>query len=74
MTLESRDQWDADVVSIALRTGGTIPADLFVREMKRAIAAEREACAQIVEREAECYGEPVWAIEILSDIRARGQA
>jgi len=32
-------------------------------------AAEREACAQIVER---AYREPVWAVEIVNDIRARG--
>lgn len=35
---------------------------------------EREACAQIVEREAEQYAEPVWAVEIVNDIRARGQS
>ena len=37
-------------------------------------SAEREACAQIVEVEAMQYAEPVWAIEIVNDIRARGQA
>ena len=36
-------------------------------------AAEREECAQIVEREASQYAEPVWAFEIVNDIRARGQ-
>jgi cell division GTPase FtsZ len=36
-------------------------------------AAEREACAEIVEREASQYVEPVWAVEIVNDIRARGQ-
>jgi len=35
-------------------------------------AAEREACAQIVEREAMTYSNPVWAVEIVNDIRARG--
>ncbi len=35
-------------------------------------AAEREACAQIVEAEAMQYAEPVWAFEIVNDIRARG--
>jgi len=35
-------------------------------------AAEREACVQIVEREAMTYADPVWAVEIVNDIRARG--
>ena len=35
---------------------------------------EREACAGIVEAEAMQYAEPVWAFEIVNDIRARGQA
>jgi hypothetical protein len=37
-------------------------------------ADEREACAKIVEVEAMQYAEPVWAFEIVNDIRARGQA
>jgi hypothetical protein len=36
-------------------------------------SAEREACAKIVEVEAMQYAEPVWAFEIVNDIRARGQ-
>jgi hypothetical protein len=35
---------------------------------------EREACAKVVEVEAMQYAEPVWAIEIVNDILARGQA
>jgi hypothetical protein len=35
---------------------------------------EREACAKIVENEAWQYTSPVWAVEIINDIRARGQA
>ena len=35
---------------------------------------EREACAKIVENEAWQYTSPVWAFEIVNDIRARGQA
>ena len=34
---------------------------------------EREACVQIVESEAIQYAEPVWAFEIVNDIKARGQ-
>jgi hypothetical protein len=36
--------------------------------------AEREACAKIVENEAYQYTSPVWAFEIVNDIRARKQA
>jgi hypothetical protein len=35
---------------------------------------EREACAKIVLNEAYQYTSPVWAFEIVNDIRARGQA
>jgi len=34
---------------------------------------EREACAGIVVNEAMQYAEPVWAFEIVNDIKARGQ-
>jgi hypothetical protein len=35
---------------------------------------ERDACVQIVESEAMQYAEPVWAFEIVNDIKARGIA
>jgi len=37
-------------------------------------AAEREACAEIVEAEALTYSEPTWAFRIVDRIRARGKA
>ena len=37
-------------------------------------AHEREMCALIVEGEACAYSGPVWAVEIVNDIRARGEA
>ena len=37
-------------------------------------SAAREACVQIVENEAFQYASPVWAFEIVNDIKARGQA
>ena len=40
---------------------------------KLVAAKEREACARIVEVEAMQYAEPVWAYEIVNDIRARGE-
>ena len=40
----------------------------------KAVEAEREACVKIVENEAWQYTSPVWAFEIVNDIRARGQA
>ena len=42
--------------------------------LKAAVLAEREACIQIVEDEAFQYASPVWAFEIVNDIKARGQA
>ena len=36
-------------------------------------SAEREACIKIVENEAWQYTSPVWAVEIIKDIRDRGQ-
>jgi len=42
--------------------------------LKAAVLAEREACVQIVENEAFQYASPVWAFEIVNDIKARGQA
>ena len=49
----------------------------FTEEIERfaalVAAAEREACFQIVESEAMAYSEPVWAVEIVNDIRARGE-
>lgn len=39
----------------------------------QAVVAERHACARIVENEAMTYSEPTWAVEIVNDIRARGQ-
>ena len=35
---------------------------------------ERSMCVQIVESEAMQYAEPVWAFEIVNDIKARGKA
>lgn len=47
--------------------------DLITNVVEDAVLEEREACAQIVEREAMTYADPVWAIDIVNDIRARGQ-
>ena len=56
--------------------GWTMPSHWGLTEVERfaqfVAAAEREACAQIVEREAMTYANPVWAVEIVNDIRARG--
>ena len=41
------------------------------RFAKLVASAECEACAKIVEVEAMQYAEPVWAFEIVNDIRAR---
>ena len=36
-------------------------------------AAERVACAKVVENHALGYAEPVWAFKLIDTIRARGQ-
>jgi hypothetical protein len=38
--------------------------------VREAVEAEREACAKVVETIALQYAEPVWALEIIGDIRA----
>ena len=52
-------------------------ADVHIADLERfaklVAAKEREACAKIVEVEAMQYAEPVWAFEIVNDIRARGE-
>ena len=44
-----------------------------IKELEDAVKAERSACIKIVEDEAMQYAEPVWAFEIVNDIKARGQ-
>ena len=46
----------------------------FKQRIDDAVLAEREACIKIVEDEAFQYASPVWAFEIVNDIKARGQA
>lgn len=41
---------------------------------KLVAAYEREACVLIITNEAQAYSEPVWAVEIVNDILARGEA
>ena len=47
---------------------------MFERFAKLVAQHEREACAGIVVNEAFQYASPVWAFEIVNDIKARGQA
>lgn len=51
----------------------TLNLDEMVRFAALVAAAEREACARIIEGEACAYSEPVWVVEIVNDIRARGE-
>jgi len=67
-----------DIIRMA-REAGLDPdlwnyTDAFERFAALVASAEREACVQIVENEAMQYAEPVWAFEIVNDIKARGQA
>jgi hypothetical protein len=47
--------------------------DYMMQRLMELVAAEREACIKIVEDEAYQYASPVWAFEIVNDIKARGQ-
>ena len=49
-------------------------ANSFKARLEQERVEEREACVQIIENEAMQYAEPVWAFEIVNDIKARGQA
>ena len=68
-----------DIIRMA-REAGLVnwEATAYANELERFAAlvasAEREACAKIVLNEAYQYMSPVWAFEIVNDIRARGQA
>jgi hypothetical protein len=56
------------------RTGEITYLDKLERFAALVASAEREACAGIVVNEAFQYASPVWAFEIVNDIKARGQA
>ena len=56
------------------RTGEITYLDKLEAFAKLVAQHEREACAGIVVNEAMQYAEPVWAFEIVNDIKARGQA
>ena len=55
------------------RTGEITYLDKLERFAALVASAEREACIKIVEDEAMQYAEPVWAFEIVNDIKARGK-
>ena len=52
----------------------TTHANLWLDRVHKFVLEEREACIKIVEDEAFQYASPVWAFEIVNDIKARGQA
>lgn len=54
------------------RTGEITYLDNLKRFAALVASAEREACVKIVEDEAYQYASPVWAFEIVNDIKARG--
>jgi hypothetical protein len=64
-----------DIVRMAQETGVTAERVRDLVNFANLVAsAERSACVQIVENEAFQYASPVWAFEIVNDIKARGQA
>ena len=48
-------------------------ATSFKARLEQERAEERDACIRIIENEAYQYASPVWAFEIVNDIKARGQ-
>ena len=72
-----------DIIRIAREAGLHIATDVswmpiigleYAEKFAALVAsAEREACIQIVENEAFQYASPVWAFEIVNDIKARGK-
>jgi hypothetical protein len=66
-----------DIILLAIQhtiNGLKFNEDGLLRFAKLIAQNEREACVQIVENEAYQYASPVWAFEIVNDIKARGQA
>ena len=73
-----------DIIRIAQEAGLHIATDVkwmpiigleYAEKFAALVAsAEREACAGIVVNEAFQYASPVWAFEIVNDIKERGQA
>jgi hypothetical protein len=64
-----------DIIRMAREAGlegfGT-PLTAIEQFFHMAQAAEREACAKVVENHALGYAEPVWAFKLIDTIRARG--
>ena len=48
-----------------------LQGDRLVRLANLVAFRERERCAKLVETHAEQYSEPVWAVELASDIRGK---
>lgn len=71
-----RNMTKQEIICMARQAGCIEPAipDWVIRTCVLVASAEREACAGIVVNEAFQYASPVWAFEIVNDIKARGQA
>ena len=63
-----------EIIEMAKQAGSIDSEDVILTVYNAFTSVEREACANLVEVEAMQYAEPVWALEIVNDIRARGQA
>ena len=66
-----------DIIRMAREAGFRVnTTESLLEELERfatlVASAEREACAGIVVNEAFQYASPVWAFEIVNDIKARG--
>ena len=64
-----------EIIEMTRQAGGFDATPKFLETFAKLVAQhEREACTKIVLNEAYQYTAPVWAVEIVNDIRARGQA
>jgi len=66
--------WLERFAELVRKDYSTTHANLWLDRIHKFVLEEREACIKIVEDEAMQYAEPVWAFEIVNDIKARGQA
>ena len=74
MTEDFNQWWDESPVKANNPYTENTPAYWAWEGWCAGVEAEREACIKIVEDEAYQYASPVWAFEIVNDIKARGQA
>lgn len=74
LVLERDLDWLERFAELVRKDYSTTHANLWLDRIHKFVLEEREACIKIVENEAFQYASPVWAFEIVNDIKAREQA